>query len=252
MSLERDKMKFLLDSHTHTIASGHAYSTILENARAAADRGLALLCVTDHAPGMPGAPHRFYFQNLKVVDRRLCGVDILLGVELNLMDFQGTVDLEPGLLDRLDMAIVSMHSQCMPKGGSAEENTNALVLAMDNPYVNIIGHPDDGTYPLDYPALVRAAGERGVLLEVNNSSLTPGCHRRDAPAHCAEMLKQCKRQGVSVVVGSDAHFTSAVGAHNYAEALFLELDFPEALVINADPNRFRAFLARRRALLGHS
>lgn len=243
-------MKFLLDSHTHTLASGHAYSTALENARAAADKGLKLLCVTDHAPGMPCTTHKFYFQNLKVVDRVLFGVDILLGVELNLMDFEGTVDLEPALLDRLDMAIVSMHTQCMPKGGDAQANTRALLLAMDNPYVNIVGHPDDGQYPLDYAALVRGAGERGVLLEVNNSSLTPGCYRVDAPAHCAEMLKLCRREGVSVVVGSDAHFVSAIGAHSYAEDLFRELDFPQELVVNADPDRFRAILSRRRRLLG--
>ena len=45
-------MEFRLDSHTHTLASGHAYCTLLEMVRAAADRGLELICITDHAPGM--------------------------------------------------------------------------------------------------------------------------------------------------------------------------------------------------------
>lgn len=239
-------MKYLLDSHTHTLASGHAYSTLLENARAAADRGLELLCVTDHAPGMPCTTHKYYFQNMKVIDRNLFGVDILMGVELNLMDFAGTVDLDPDLLGRLDMAIVSMHRQCMPITGDIQANTQALIAAMDNPLVSIIGHPDDGRYPLDYPALVRAAGERGVLLEVNNSSLTPGCYRDHAPVHCAEMLRVCRQEGVPVVVGSDAHFISGVGAHGYAQALFQELNFPEELVVNGDPARFRAMVEARR------
>lgn len=43
-------MDIVVDSHTHTIASGHAYSTILENALAAKNKGLKLLCTTDHAP----------------------------------------------------------------------------------------------------------------------------------------------------------------------------------------------------------
>ena len=243
-------MKFLLDSHTHTLASGHAYSTLLENAKAAADRGLKLLCVTDHAPAMPGTTCPDYFLNVRVVERSLYGVDLRLGAELNLMDFQGTVDLDERRLGGLDMAIVSMHRQCMPMDGDRDANTQAFLSAMDNPAVCILGHPDDGKYPLDYPRLVRAAGERGVLLEVNNSSLTPGGYRLNAPANCAEMLKVCRQEGVKVVVGSDAHFTSAVGAHQYAQVLLRELDFPEQLVINSDPDAFRAMVQRRKSGLG--
>ena len=62
-------MKYLLDSHTHTIASGHAYCTLLEMVRAAASRGLELLCITDHAPAMEGTTCRDYFANLRVIDR---------------------------------------------------------------------------------------------------------------------------------------------------------------------------------------
>jgi putative hydrolase len=108
-----------------------------------------------------------------------------------------------------------------------------------------LGHPDDGRYPIDYPTLVRAAGERGVLLEVNNTSLTPGCFRKDGPIHCTQMLRECKKLGVSIVVGSDAHFASAVGAHQYAQALLEELDFPAELVLNTDPQRFKAFIQKK-------
>ena len=240
-------MNYLLDSHTHTVASGHAYSTVLEMARAAAEKGLELLCITDHAPGMEGTTCRDYFANSRVIDRELFGVQIMVGAELNLMDCEGQVDLDTAMLAKLDLAIVSLHTKCLPTGGCAETYTHGLLEAMKNPYVNIIGHPDDGRYPLDYPALVRAAGEAGVLLEVNNSSLTPGSFRVDAPRHCAEMLRECKKQGVPVVVGSDAHFFSYVGRHQYAQALFQELDFPEELVLNRDSAAFRAHIAARRA-----
>lgn len=240
-------MNYLLDSHTHTVASGHAYSTVLEMARAAAEKGLELLCITDHAPGMEGTTCRDYFANSRVIDRELFGVQIMVGAELNLMDCEGRMDLDTAMLAKLDLAIVSLHTKCLPTGGCAETYTHGLLEAMKNPYVNIIGHPDDGRYPLDYPALVRAAGEAGVLLEVNNSSLTPGSFRVDAPRHCAEMLRECKKQGVPVVVGSDAHFFSYVGRHQYAQALFQELDFPEELVLNRDSAAFRAHIAARRA-----
>ena len=241
-----NSMKFVLDSHTHTVASGHAYSTVLEMARAAADLGLELLCITDHAPGMEGTTNRDYFANARVIDRELFGVQLMVGAELNIMDTQGNVDLDEPMLRKLDLAIASLHTKCIAPGGDAEGYTHALVTAMQSPYINIIGHPDDGRYPLDYPTLVRAAGEHGVLLEVNNSSLTPGCFRVNAPVHCAEMLRLCKKEGVPVVVGSDAHFVSYVGNHQYARALFEELDFPEELVMNRDAAAFRAFVEAHR------
>ena len=57
-------MKVELDCHTHTVSSGHAYSTWQENAHVAASRGLKLIANTDHAPSMPGGAHEYYFQNL--------------------------------------------------------------------------------------------------------------------------------------------------------------------------------------------
>ena len=152
-------MKFLLDSHTHTLASGHAYCTLLEMVRAAAERELELICITDHAPGMELTTHRDYFLNFKVIDREIYGVKVLMGAELNVMDFDGTVDLPPKLLNNLDMAVASQHIWCMPQGGDADANTQAMVRAMDTcPKICILGHPDDGRYPLDYEALVRSAG----------------------------------------------------------------------------------------------
>ena len=73
-------MKFLLDSHTHTLASGHAYCTLLEMVRAAAERELELICITDHAPGMELTTHRDYFLNFKVIDREIYGVKVLMAV----------------------------------------------------------------------------------------------------------------------------------------------------------------------------
>lgn len=125
-------MEFRLDSHTHTLASGHAYCTLLEMVRAAADRGLELICITDHAPGMELTTHKDYFLNFRVIDREIYGVRVMMGAELNVMDFDGTVDLSPKLLNNLDMAIASQHIWCMPQGGGPEENTAAMVRAMDN------------------------------------------------------------------------------------------------------------------------
>lgn len=73
-------MTDILDLHTHTIVSGHAYNTLYEMVRSASEKGVSLLGVTEHAPKMPGTCHPFYFINFKVVPRELYGVKLMLGL----------------------------------------------------------------------------------------------------------------------------------------------------------------------------
>lgn len=236
-------MKFVLDIHTHTLASGHSYSTIREMAHAANEKGLKLLGITEHAPKMPGSCHEFYFQNLKVVDRHMCGVELLLGSELNILDTDGRVDLPDSLLQKLDITIASLHVPCMTPGTQAE-NTRAYINAIKNPYINIIGHPDDRRYPVDYREIVLAAGEYHTLIELNNSSLTEGGARVNARPLDIELLGLCKEYNVPVVIGSDAHIDLAVGNHDLAEALLKETDFPEHLIVNQDVEFLKKYVNR--------
>ena len=221
----------VLDLHTHTIASGHAYNTLREMAKAASDKGLSVLGITEHAPKMPGTCHSFYFHNLKTVPRELYGIRLLLGSEVNIMDFEGNIDLEERDLKGMDIIIASLHTPCI-KPGSIKENTTAYLKVIENPYVNIIGHPDDGRYPVDYRALVEGAKEKGKVLELNNHSLDPKCFRRDARENDLKMLELCKEYAVPVIMGSDAHFDTLIGEFSMARELLEEVDFPEELVLN--------------------
>src|SRR5699024_11343478 len=82
-------------------------------------------------------------------------------------------------MEYLDVVIASMHLPCL-KAGTKQENTQAAIAAIQNPNVDILGHPDDGRYPMDYEPIVRAAKQYGKLLEVNNSSLQPNGYRINA------------------------------------------------------------------------
>ena len=223
--------EYVLDLHTHTIASGHAYNTLREMAKAASEKGLSVLGITEHAPKMPGTCHSFYFHNLKTVSRELYGIRLLLGSEVNIMDFEGNIDLEERDLKGMDVIIASLHTPCI-KPGSIRENTEAYLNVMENPYVNIIGHPDDGRYPVDYRALVEGAKEKGKVLELNNHSLDPKCFRRNARENDLMMLELCKEYSVPVIMGSDAHFDTLIGEFSMAEKLLGEVSFPEELVLN--------------------
>ena len=224
-------MKDFADLHSHTIASGHAYATISEMIHAAAQKGLPIFGISDHAPSMRGTMDEVYFWCFKTIPRYVEGVRVLFGCELNIMDYKGTIDLSEKALKRLDYTIASLHDLCLPFG-TREENTAAILGAMENPYVKIIGHPDDGRYPLDLEAVARGAKQYGKLLEINNSSLALGSSREGARENDLILLEHCKHYEVPVIMGSDSHFTHTVGNHESALALIREAGFPDDLVAN--------------------
>ena len=167
-------MKAIMDLHTHTLAAGHAYSTLLENIDAALAMGLQYLGMSEHGPTSPGGPHNFFFSNYKVIPRiydreentgRVIpkpdgSLRLLCGVEANICSTNGELDLEERYLQKMDYALASIHPFAFT-AGSRKENTLASVRAFQNPYVKILGHPDDGRFPLDYDEGRGRCGARG-------------------------------------------------------------------------------------------
>ena len=235
-------MKDLLDVHTHTIASGHAYSTIRENILAAKNAGLELVGIADHAPSMPGSCHEYNFLNLRVVPRNGYEVQLVLGAELNIIDYSGSTDLSIKALKQLDYAIASLH-------GTVEENTQAIIGVMKNPYVVIIGHPDNPQYPVDLDKIARAAAENNVLLEINNSSYKSSGYRAGSRENAKIMLDACKKYKTAVIMGSDAHVEFDVGNHKLSQEVIAENNFPEELVVNGDPKKFFEYVNYRKSLV---
>lgn len=234
-------MKIELDVHTHSLMSGHAYSTIQEMARAAADKGLRLLGITEHTPGIPGACELIYFRNLHVVPRLMYGVELMLGAEINILDSEGTIDMPDELMAKLDLRIAGIHSLCYTPA-TREENTAGVVKVIGNPHINIISHPGDGTALLDFEPLVIAAKEHRTLLEINNSSLNPIRHKTEAVGNNLEILRLCKRYEVPVILGSDAHISFDIANYEYLPPLLNETAFPEDLIINTSVEKFRNYL----------
>ncbi len=231
----------VMDLHTHTLASGHAYSTILEMAQAARDKGLQLLAMTEHGPAMRGSCQHTYFENIKVIPRERFGVRTLFGVELNILDPEGHVDIEERLLPAMDICVASLHIPCYAPR-SMEENTNAYIRAMENPYVNIIGHPDDPRYPIDLKAVVEAAKENHVILEMNNSSLAPTSFRKATKEGYLEFLELCQSYDQPIIMDSDAHVDIDVGNHCYVSEILEEAQFPEHLIMNTDVEKVKPYL----------
>lgn len=238
-------MRDVLDIHTHTIASGHAYNTIYEMARSAEDKGVQLLGISDHGPAMEGSASRHYFRSSKCIPRELYGVQILFGCELNIVDLDGTVDLDETFSAALDYGIASMHDVCLTSGTPAE-NLRAYQRAMKNPKVHAIGHPDDGTYPVDFGELARAAADHGVMLELNEASVNPRGYRPNARQNAYRMLEACEKYRVHLLVSSDAHIERNILNHRYALEMLEETGFDESLVVNTGVDELMLALKAKR------
>ena len=233
-------MKYLSDLHTHSIVSGHAYTTLLENINYCAEKGIKILGTSEHAPSMPGAPHYWYFGNLKVVPRVVNGVTILRGCEANILDIDGSLDMTDESSRNLDYMIASFHEPVF-KPKSKEENTAAILNVMDKyDKVEILGHLGNPNYELDYEAIVKKAKEKNIMIEINNSSLL-GSSRVGSDVNCKKVALLCREIGTKVILTSDSHINTCIGVFNKGIELLEEIQMPKELVMN-DPEKLIAHL----------
>lgn len=237
--------KFVVDTHTHTIVSGHAYSTLMENIKEASRKGLRVLGATDHGPQMSGAPKASYFSNMRLVPRIVEGVTILKGCEANIVDHNGNLDLPQWALERMDLIIASFHESCI-KPGTRDENTNTLIKVMENPYVDIIGHPGNPAFPINEELFVKQAKENNVLIELNNSSL--GVSREGSAPNCIKIALLCKIYGVKIVCGTDSHICCTIGEFDKVRPILEAIDMPEELIINTDECKIIKYLKEKKKL----
>jgi putative hydrolase len=234
-------MRIAVDTHTHTIASGHAYSTVYELALGARKRRLAGFVLTDHGPALPGGTHPYHFSNMRVIPERIRGVRFYRGIEANILDLEGRLDLGDDYLVRLDFAYAGLHETCFTPRSEAD-NTAALVAALRNPMVDALSHPGNSQYPVDIRTVVLAAKEYGKAIEINDSSFRI---RQGSIERCREFARLCVETGTLVVCGSDAHYWSDVGRVDRALALLEDARLPREQLVNATTASFEAFVARR-------
>lgn len=243
-------MRLLADLHTHTIASGHAYSTLTENALAADDRGLELIAITDHGPTVPQGAHLWYFWNLKVIPSELNGVRILKGCEANLSaaaESENGIDLPDQVLEKLDFVAVGFHPTTGFDALDRRKNTEALLRAMANPFVDMVTHPgNEHEFPLDLDEVVAAAVKYRVILELNDHSFAPESSRAGSGAREGEFAAAARDAGAPVAIGSDAHYALHVGRFGAAIDAAEKLGFTEADLVNRDAASVLEFLLAKR------
>lgn len=232
-------MRIEVDSHTHTVASGHAYSTLAENIKGASARGIKLLAVTDHGPQMPDAPHFWYFMNLRVIPRVMYGVGVLRGVEANIINNKGELDIDEGIHQQMDIVLGSLHEPIIPPS-TKREHTKAVIKAMASGKIDVFAHGGNPAFPIDATEIAKAAAHYNVLVEINNSSFTTS--RQGSMKNCAVLAEAVVKEGGYLTFGSDAHIAERVG--NFKECIdFIKtIGIPKKRILSRKGEKFLQFL----------
>ncbi|MFZ2310448.1 MAG: PHP domain-containing protein [Patescibacteria group bacterium] len=231
----KKRMLFKADLHTHTIASGHAFGTVLENVTEAKKKGISLLAVTDHGPAAPGAPRSVYFKMGRRLPKVINGIRVLFGVEANIINENGDLDLPNKILDRLDLVVAGFHAECGYEDLGIEKNTDVMIKVIKNPYVKIISHPYEDDIKVDIEAVTKAAIENNVLLEVNASYFYTGKIKdEEIWSKIKMMVKILRENNQKILINSDAHSQYEIGKFQDVINKFEELGITSRDILNND------------------
>jgi putative hydrolase len=112
-----------------------------------------------------------------------------------------------------------------------------------NPCVDMITHPNDTTYPIDYIKLCKAAARYGVAIELNNSRTL---YKRSSDATTVEMINACIRNGCRMAVASDTHAIQELGDDSAVAPLLESTRFPDELLVTLNAESVHRFLSSRK------
>jgi len=240
-------MQMLGDFHVHTIFSGHAFSTLQEVIAAAQERRLKYVAITDHGPARPDGPKLDYFKNLNRQDtlRQLPDIHVLIGVEANIINPWGDLDMPEKLLHELDIVLAGFHNSTGYGGSSVSENTGALIRAIERNRITVIAHVGDPRfpYPVDVEESIAAAVENGVLVEVNQSALHTW--RAENVSHYERVLGLLQKYRAPILMSSDSHISYTVGIVSECERLLSEHGVDPATTVNYSEDMIQKYMLAR-------
>jgi putative hydrolase len=233
----------MIDLHTHSIASGHALNTVYELAQHANINGISVLGITEHGPAMKGAPHDEYFWISDKLNE-LFGVKILLGIEANILNVNGELDLSVDLLKLQKVVSASIHNFTPYCSNSLENNTKSIINAMKNPFVKIITHPYTPGFSVDIKEICKYSVKTNTLLEINNQlfSRISASNINNILENYKTLINECKKNNFPVIFGSDAHIAKDIG--NFTDILKYNdiLEITDEMIINKNKELLLKYL----------
>src|SRR6266446_4805751 len=220
------------DLQMHTDASD-GKATLTEMIDAARALGHAYIAITDHSPrtsmaGQSPAEIRAQWKAIDRLNKGTRGLRVLKSVEMDILE-SGKLDLPDDLLAEADYVVATIHYGLKQ---SERQLTDRLLGAIENRWVDAIGHPTGRivparpSYPLDFDVVAKAAADAKCLLEIN------GSERLDLPDTLAAAAKS---HGVRFVLSTDAHNTRELGFMRFAVAVARRAWLTAADILNTRP-----------------
>jgi DNA polymerase (family 10) len=217
-------------------------------AMAAREAGLEYIAITDHSQSLAmanGLDERraiVHAERIRAVDAEGLGIRVLAGIECDIKA-DGSLDLADDCLAALDVVVASVHSAFNLE---RQEMTDRVLRAIDNPHVDILGHPTGRmllkrqAYPIDVDAVLEAVRRAGAAIEINSQP-----HRLDLNDVHAKLARD---RGVPIVISSDSHSRNGFGFLRWGAAVARRAWLRPADVLNTRPlDQFRASLRRNRS-----
>jgi DNA polymerase (family 10) len=220
--------------HCHTTASDGTAS-IEEMAQRAKELGYAYIVITDHsksqvqARGLDAKRLLAHAKEVRKVNDKLKGIEVLIGTECDILA-DGHLDYEDAVLAELDFVVASPHTALRQERDKATER---MLRAIDNKYVNVIGHPTGRLInqrpglEFDWDAIFKAAAQSGTALEINAS--WPRLDLDDVRARSAISA------GVMLTIDTDAHSARDLGSNELGIAVARRAGATVKHVLNAQP-----------------
>ena len=234
------------DLHSHTRETD-GRDDIETMALAAREAGLSYLAITDHskalamANGLDEERALAHAAQIRAIGRRLGGITLLAGIECDILP-DGSMDLANDCLAQLDIVVASVHSAFTQ---DESQMTERVLRAIENPYVDIIGHPTGRALLRRDPSkivmaqIISAASKHGVALEINSQG-----HRLDLPDVHARAARD---GGVKIVISTDSHARGGFRLLKWGVQVARRAWLTKEDVLNTRPvEEFRAALRRNR------
>lgn len=235
------------DLHVHSNFSD-GKNSIEEMVCGALIRNISIIAITDHSPSLLYKRYSndsYFLEQHNSIDqlRKKYGahMTILKGIEADILP-NGDVDLSPALAKKMDIVVASLHVELdQPR----EEITCRLIRAIENPYVDIIGHPGGRLFPmaditdLDWERIFRAAAYKQVALEINS--------HKSHPIFDDEKVRMAVAMGVPIALNSDSHSTVMLDQSRFGISIARRAGLSSDQVINTwSSNHLKLWLNNRR------
>lgn len=234
-----------VDLHVHTIASGHAYNTILEYVQRARELKMKMIGISDHGPSLSGSgTNELYFKIMKRIPRKIHGITVLRGVEANIINEDGDIDLSDSACEKLDYVMAAFHFDAPQyKDLGKKKNTETLLRTIRSGKVDILTHPFlTNKFDVDIKKVAEEACKYDVLLELNISCFEfrlPGQKMID---DLNVMIEVVRKHGKRIIVNSDAHSIWQLADDEPLKKIKGLVKIEKELIINNYPKELLKFL----------